>query len=84
MEIIVKRKKVYVLAALNDDGTFYYLRSLHEPGRWEIVNDIEVATKYTSKYAAEMSYDFYQMEMLDNINSFTMLPTEIAYTISMP
>ena len=43
--------------------------------------DIEIATKYTSSDAADMSYDFYMAELGANAGKFVKLPFEIEYRL---
>lgn len=78
---IEKVKKGYVLCSIDNSGKTCYLRSLHEPGKWEIVVDIEIATKYTTTDAAEMSYSFYRKEMGSDAGEFAMIPFEIEYKL---
>lgn len=78
---IEKLRTGYVLCSIDNNGTTVYLRSLHEPGKWEIVSDIEIATKYTSSDAADMSYDFYMAELGTNAGKFVKLPFEIEYRL---
>lgn len=78
---IEKIKKVCVLCTIDTEGRTAYLRSLHDPGKWEITTDIETATKYTTDDAAMMSYDFYQREMGSDAGTFVIVPLEIEYRL---
>ena len=81
MKSIEKTKNLFVLASIDNTGRTCYLRSLHEPGKWEIVADIEIATKYTTDDAAQMSYDFYVAEMGADAGAFAIIPVEIVYSL---
>lgn len=81
MEHIEKTKNLYVLCSLDKAGHTCYLRSLHEPGKWEIITDIEMATKYTTVDAAEMSYSFYQKEIGADALDFVIIPMKIEYKL---
>ena len=81
MKSIEKTKKLFVLCTIDNTGTTCFLRSLHEPGKWEIVKDIEVSTKYTSQDAADMSYLFYQKELGEEAGKFVIVPLEIEYRL---
>lgn len=78
---IEKMKEGYVLCTLDKNGNTGYLRSLHEPGKWEVVYDIEMSTKYANDEAANMSYWLYKNEMGNNAGEFVMIPFEIEYRL---
>lgn len=81
MEDIKEIKKYFVLCTADTNGRMIYLRSLHEPGRWEIVFDIDMATKYVTEEAAKMSYDFYKSEMGYDAGIFVIVPVELEYRL---
>ncbi len=81
MKHIEKIRELFVLCSIDKKGQTCYLRSLHEPGKWEIVTDIEIATKYTTLEAAEISYDFYKREMGNSYLEFVIIPMEIEYRL---
>ncbi len=81
MKHIEKVKNLFVLCSIDKMGQTCYLRSLHEPGKWEIVTDIEIATKYTTVDAADMSYDFYCRELGSDASLFVRIPLEVEYRL---
>ena len=81
MKHVEKVKKVFVLCSLDNTGRTCYIRSLYEPGKWEITTNIEMATKYTTMDAADMSYWFYQKELGDDAGVFVVIPLEIEYRL---
>ncbi len=81
MKHIEKIRNAYVLCSIDNTGKTCYLRSLHEPGKWEITTNIEVATKYATSDAADLSYDFYQRELGSDAGVFVKIPLEIEYRL---
>lgn len=81
MQSVEKIKRVCVLCSIDNNGTTCYLRSLHEPGKWEITTNIEMATKYTTVDAADMSYDFYKKEIGNDAGNFVVINLEIEYRL---
>lgn len=81
MRHVEKIKKLFVLCSLDNAGNTCYLRSLLQPGKWEITTNIEVATKYTTTDAADISYDFYQRELGFDACTFVRIPLEIEYRL---
>lgn len=80
MTNVEKLKHVYVLASIDNAGKTVYLRSLHSAGQWEIVADIEMATKGSNMATIELMRDFYEQET-DNYNTFVIVPLEIEYRL---
>lgn len=76
-----KIKNGFVLCTLDQNGNTGYLRSLHKPGKWEVVKDIEMATKYMNDEAANMSYWLYKSEMGVDASEFVMIPFEIEFKL---
>jgi len=76
-------KKVirYVVASIDNTGKTIYLRSLHDY-KWEIVTDIEVATKANSRAVAAMIYENYKTDMNGaKDESWVVIPLEICWNL---
>lgn len=72
-------KTYYVICSIDLDGKTVYIRSLHGPGKWEIVADIEKATKANTLEAAELLYELYRQEV--NNGEWVIVPLIIQYLL---
>lgn len=60
-----KINNYFVLCSLDLEGKTVYLRSLHDLNKWEIVTDIEMATKTHDYETAELLKECYDREIGD-------------------
>lgn len=67
----------YVIASIDAEGKTVYLRSLHDH-KWEIVTNIELATKAYDKDIADMVLANY-MEDFQTNTEFVIIPLTIEY-----
>lgn len=67
----------YVIASIDAEGKTVYLRSLHDH-KWEIVTNIELATKTYDKDIADMVLMNY-MEDFQTNTEFVVIPLTIEY-----
>lgn len=83
MEKVLEKQIVrYVLGTIyEDDGRCYYLRSLHDIGKYDYVFDIELATKAEKKSVIKMLLQNYQMDMGKDALDFVILPVVIEYSL---
>ena len=81
MELVLEKKiKRYCLACIEDNYCFY-LKSLHRIGGWELVTDIEQATKADSKSIMRMVRDNYERDMGTNASKLVVVPVVIDYSL---
>ena len=74
-----KEKQVYCLCSLDSAGNTVYLRSLHDH-KWEIVTDIEIATKANTRKLAQTILEGYEYDVRE-YNTFVVVPCEITWTL---
>lgn len=67
----------YVIASIDAGGKTVYLRSLHDH-KWEIVTNIELATKTYDRDIADMVLSNY-MEDFQTNTEFVVIPLTIEY-----
>lgn len=67
----------YVIASIDAEGKTVYLRSLHDH-KWEIVTNIELATKTYDRDIADMVLMNY-MEDFQTNTEFVIIPLTIEY-----
>lgn len=77
---VEKTNNYYVLCSIDNSGNTVYLRSLHEPGKWEITADIEFASKCVNKNTAELTLQFYENET-QNYDKWVIVPMIIEYKL---
>lgn len=75
-----KTIKRYVLATMHD-GQCWYLHSIHKIGAWEMVADIEAATKTTTKSIAKVLLNDYKRDFGDKGYDFIIIPLIIDYSL---
>lgn len=75
---IEKQQIKYVIATL--DTPTRYLRSLHF-GKWEIVEDIEIATKTFEKEDAESLLKYYREDLHDYEKELVIIPIIVTFEI---
>ncbi len=81
MELVLeKRIKRYCLACIQDNYC-WYLRSLHDIGAWDMVTDIEQATKAASKNIARMMRENYERDYGVNAVKFIIVPVVLDYSL---
>jgi hypothetical protein len=80
MNSVEKVKTVYLLCSLDLSGTTCYLKSLHSRGNWEIVADIEQATKCGNKKTAKLLRECYEEDMGYDAK-WAIIPCEIEYRL---
>ncbi len=80
MERITEKELVrYVVATLNPDGRAMYLRSLHG-GNYDLVEDIEYATKLCGKSTARAFYRIACQDLGPHIE-LVLIPLIIMYQL---
>ena len=77
---VEKVRKCYVICSIDLEGKVCYLKSLGSPGRWEIVIDIEQATRCYNKNVARLMLQLYEHEMQSH-DEFVIIPLEIEYRL---
>lgn len=78
--VLEKRIKRYCLACIQDN-ICWYLRSLHDIGAWDMVTDIELATKASSKSIAKMVRENYEKDFGKNAEKFVIVPVVLDYSL---
>ncbi len=79
MKSLEKEKRVYCLASIDLNGDTVYLRSLHDH-KWEIVTDIEIATKAKTRKLAQVILDGYEQDIRE-YDTFVIVPCEITWSL---
>lgn len=78
--VLEKKIKKYCLATIQDN-VCWYLRSLHQIGAWEMVTDIEAASKAATKAVANLLRENYERDMGKNALHFVTVPVIIDYNL---
>lgn len=76
---IEKMKECYVVCSIDAVGKTVYLRMIHKDSSWEIVTDVEIATKCLDREAAEAMKNFYMNEIGDG--EWAIVPLIIQYSL---
>ena len=81
MELVLEKKvKRYALAAI-EDNVCWYLRSLGTVGGFDMVADIEQATKTSTKGTAKALREIYERDMGRNAVKFIIVPVVIDFSL---
>ena len=70
----------YVVASRDLSGEPVYLRSLRDH-KWELVGDIEIATKTLDQETAEIVMDNYYSDLGTNDEDWFVIPVEITWSL---
>lgn len=79
-DTIEKIENYFVLCSIDNCGNTVYLRSLHEPGKWEITADVDKASRCVNKATAELTLQFYESET-QNYDKWVIVPLVIEYKL---
>ena len=79
-KVLEKSVTKYCLATISE-GYCWYLKSLHGIGGWEVVSDIEQATKTATKGVAKIVRENYENDMGKNALEFVVIPIIIDYSL---